>query len=69
MEHVLQLQPGHLEAEEEIGAIRAMVLRRQRSGSASAGQRARVVGSGGAAAGEQAAGSSSGGGSLPLAAP
>ncbi|KAL4438221.1 hypothetical protein ABPG77_010582 [Micractinium sp. CCAP 211/92] len=66
MEQVLQLQPGHTEAEEEIGAVRAMVVRRQRSGSAAAGQRARVVGPGGAAE-ERAAGT--GGGGLPLAEP
>ncbi len=67
MEHVLQLQPGHTEAEEEIGAVRAMVVRRQRSGSAAAGQRARVVGPGGAAAEERAAGTGDGG--LPPAEP
>lgn len=60
MEQVLQLQPGHEEVEHEISGVRAMVLRRQRSGSAAAGQRAHVVVPGDAAAEGQAAGSGSG---------
>lgn len=43
MERVLQLAPGHAEAADEVVAIRTLVLRRRKDGTADAGQRAHVA--------------------------